>query len=244
MSKLWIYGDSFSTSREKSAIVYTNLLAEKLEADLIITAKGGSSLGWMMYKSMEDRYKFSENDYVIFQTTTLDRALLDKNRPGMAEYWKDCPDWKELSKEEQLGYTFYLTNIHDKEVLMLQFQSWLWSMSHYTQHLKIKPLITTAWDLGSFDVPENFRLCKGTLLDLSMGEFSGSYNTSIQWMLDNAGDPRHNHFSTINHNVVADLYFRAFTDNNFVPDLNQLHQNLYETYPEIGKKSWSGDWII
>ena len=244
MSKIWYYGDSFSTGRDPANYtVYTNMLADALGAELHITAKGGSSLGWLMYESMKHRHEYAEDDYIIFQTTTLDRGFLDKTKPGLAEFWKDCPDWNSLTREQQKGYTFYLTEMHDHDILKTQFQAWIHGIAHYTKHLKVKPLVTTAWNIGEIEMPEGWKRSKGVLLDLSMGEFSGSYDDSINWMLDNAGDPRHNHFSTCNHYKIKDMYYKALTEAEFVPDFNELDQNIYNEYPALGDYSWGGSWI-
>jgi hypothetical protein len=243
MKKLWIFGDSFSTSRDSNTVTWTNLLAAKLNAELKITAKGGSSLGWMMYKSFLSKNEFQKDDYIIFQTTTLGRALLDKNRPGLAEHWKDCPDWSSLTAKEQQGYKFHMEKIHDEEILFQQLQMWAWAIDHYISHIDNKPVIAYAWDIGKLDLPQGWLDSSGALLDLSMAEFSGSYDESIDWMLDNAGDPRDNHFSTTNHYIIADLFYDALTK-RIPPNFNNLRKKIYNKYPKIGKESWSKDWIL
>ena len=123
MNKLWIFGDSFSTGRDANRhISWTNLLAEKLGAELKITAKGGTSIGWLMYESFLAKDEFKEDDYIIFQTSTLNRAFLDKTKPSMTEFWKDCPHWNALNKKEKEGYTFHLERIHDEEILQQHIQ--------------------------------------------------------------------------------------------------------------------------
>jgi hypothetical protein len=243
MKKLWIFGDSFSTGRDSNVVSWTNLLAQRLEATLEITAKGGSSLAWMMYESSLKKDFFGADDYVIFQTTTLGRALLDKTKPGLAEYWKDCPDWIALTKKQKEGYQFHMDYIHDEQVLLQQFIMWMWGMSNFTKHLKHKPIIVNAWDIGSFDLPEGWIQSKGALLDLSMAEFPGTYDESINWMLENAGDPRHNHFSTINHYIIEDLLYKGLVNRENV-DFNKLECKIYKNYPPVGETSWQRAWIL
>jgi hypothetical protein len=243
MKKIWIFGDSFSTGREKNTITWTNLLAKRLDATLEITAKGGSSLAWMMYKSSSIKDYFGEDDFIIFQTTTLGRALLNKDRPGLAEYWKDCPDWNSLNKKEQEGYQFHMNYIHDEEVLIKQFEMWMWGMSYFTKHLKHKPIIVYAWDIGNFNIPPQWLQSQGFLLNLSMAEFAGTYDQSINWMLDNAGDPRHNHFSTTNHYLIEDILYEGLI-NRVSPDFNKLKTGIYSRYPKVGNESWDRDWIL
>lgn len=242
-SKLWIFGDSFSTGRDSTHTTWTNILASELNAELKITAVGGSSLGWIMYQSMLHRNLFGADDFVIFQTTSPSRAFLDKTKPGLAEYQKERSDWNLLTDEQRAGYQFYLDNIHDEEILLLQLQSWIWGMDHYTSHLTHKPIIMYAWDLGNLEVPIGWKNSKGTLLYESMAEFSGEYQQSINWMVDNAGDPRDNHFSITNHKIIANMLKRALLE-NYVPDFNNLEKNLYSKYPTVGNESWSKEWIV
>jgi hypothetical protein len=105
MKTLWIFGDSFSTSRDpKEHTAWSNLLAGKLNVELKIVAEGGSSIGWLMYQSFLMKDNFKEDDYIIFQTSTLARAFLNKTKPGMTEFWKDCSYWSSLNKKEKGSY--------------------------------------------------------------------------------------------------------------------------------------------
>ena len=94
MSKLWLYGDSFSVGYNGK--FYAKMLANKLNAELCVNAYSGASLGWMMYQSMQHRHEFSEDDYIIFQTTSLDRGFLSKENPAIALQ----NNWKSLSKNQ------------------------------------------------------------------------------------------------------------------------------------------------
>jgi hypothetical protein len=119
----------------------------------------------------------------------------------------------------------------------------MWGMSNFTKHLKHKPIIVNAWDIGSFDLPEGWIQSKGALLDLSMAEFPGTYDESINWMLENAGDPRHNHFSTINHYIIEDLLYKGLVNRENV-DFNKLECKIYKNYPPVGETSWQRAWIL
>lgn len=244
MSKLWLYGDSFSTYwNSQGDFLYPKMLANKLNAELCINAYSGASLGWMMYQSMQHRHEFAEDDYIIFQTTLLDRGFLSKENPSLSKISPQDKHWKSLSNEQQKGYTFYLLDIHDNDILKTQFQAWLHGISHYTKHLKVQPLLTTAWDLGDIELPHKWRLSKGMLFDLSTKEFSGTFDDTIKWILDNGTDPRKNHFSTCNHYKITDIYYKALIDKNYTPDFNNLEQNIYDEYPRLGEYSLSGEWI-
>lgn len=237
MKTLWIFGDSFSTSRNpKEHIAWSNLLADKLNAELKIIAEGGSSIGWLIYQSFLMKDNFKEDDYVIFQTSTLVRAFLNKNKPGMTEFWKDCPYWNSLDKKEKEGYIFHIMSIHDEEVLQQQIQLWVWGMDHYTRHLKSKPIISRGWDIGSLDIPNDWLLSNGFLLDASLDEFDNAREQSINWMLRVGGDPRENHFSRINHYKIADMYHEGLV-NRTSPDFNKLDTKLYKTYSELGNEN-------
>jgi len=237
MKTLWIFGDSFSTSRDPDEhVAWSNLLSNKLNAQVKIIAEGGSSIGWLMYQSFLMKDQFKKDDYVIFQTSTLVRAFLNKNKPGMTEFWKDCPYWNSLSKREKDGYAFHVTNIHDEEILQQQIQLWIWGMAHYTSHLITKPVLSRGWDIGPLEVPEDWTLSQGFLLDASLDEFDKSRDESIDWMLRVGGDPRNNHLSEVNHYILAEMYYDALV-NNSVPDFKKLKTKLYKTYSELGNEN-------
>ena len=153
MSKLWLFGCSFSVdyprhflnnvpfvrSWKESENFYTKMLAKKLNAKLHNSAISGSSLGWMMYQSMQHRHEFAEDDYIIFQTTALDRGFLTKENPRLSKISnisKRDKSWTSLTNRQQEGYTFYLLDMHDKDILMTQFQAWLHGIAYYTKHLR------------------------------------------------------------------------------------------------------------
>ena len=234
---LWIFGDSFSytnTSIPNNPIKnWVNYLAEKLNVTLNVNSPRGSSIGWMMYTSMKLRHEYNEDDFIIFQTTSPDRGFLSKENPSFSK-----PDsWTSLSKNQQQGYNFYLTDIHDFEVLKMQFQSWIHAMAYYTKHLKLKPLLTTAWDLGAIEMPDKWRKCKGNLYEISLKEYSGSLSKTMMFFRDAPFDPqRFNHFSTCNHHNIADIYYQAFCNETYVPDFTKLEQNIYNEYPELAHK--------
>lgn len=234
MKTLWIFGDSFSTGRNpKEHIAWSNLLADKLNAELRTIAEGGSSIGWLMYQSFLMKDQFKEDDYIIFQTSTLVRAFLNKSKPGMTEFWKDCPYWRALSKTEKEGYSFYIMNMHDEEILKQHLQSWIWGMAHYTQHLKHKPIISRGWDIGTIDIPAGWLLSDGYLLNSSLDEFNKTREEGIKWMLEVGGDPRANHLSEINHYILVDMYYEGLI-NNVAPNFNNLKINLYREFSDLG----------
>ena len=182
-----------------------------------------------MYTSMKLRHEYKEDDFIIFQTTSLDRCFLSKKIlvfrhriPGQA-----------FLKNQQQGYNFYVTDIHDLEVLKMQLQSWIHAMAYYTKHLKSKPLLTTAWDLGAIEMPDKWRKCKGNLFDISLKEYSGSLSKTKKWFRDTPYDHRSNHFTTCNHHNIADMYYQAFCNETYVPDFTKLEQNIYKEYPEL-----------
>ena len=232
MSKLWIFGCSFSVIKDDDC--YVKMLAKKLNAKLMEVAMPGTSVGWMMYNSMQNRHRFAEDDYVIFQTTSIDRGFLDKDHPALSKISKRDSKWTSLTKQQQEGYTFYLLNIHDTGVLMTQFQAWLHAMAHYTKHLQIPPLLTAGWDLGDLELPDKWRQSKGLLWEASVKEFNVTPLEFRDWLQTNGNDPRHNHFSGNNHKIITDIYYKALTDKNYIPDFTNLEQNIYDELPKLG----------
>tara|TARA_B100000579_G_C22622878_1_gene752743 strand:- start:153 stop:863 length:711 start_codon:yes stop_codon:yes gene_type:complete len=235
MFKLWLFGCSFSAQYSDQG--YYKMLADKLNAELCINAYSGAGLGYLMYQSMKHRHEFAEDDYIIFQTTSLDRGFLSKENPAIALQ----NNWKSLSKKQKEGYLFYLLDIHDIDVLKTQFQAWLHGMAYYTKHLRVQPLLTTAWDLGDIELPHKWKQSKGILRNLSTGEFNVPDVEVNKWLESNGFDPRSNHFSTPNHYKIADMYYKALTDKNYIPDFNTLEQNIYNELPKQGMSP--DEWI-
>ena len=61
------------------------------------------------------------------------------------------------------------------------------------------------------------------------------------WLQSKGEDPRKNHFSSPNHYKIADIYYKALTDKNYIPDFTTLEQNIYDELPKLGMSP--GMWI-
>ena len=125
--------------------------------------------------------------------------------------------------------------MHDNDILKTQFQAWLHGIAYYTKHLRVQPLLTNAWDLEhDIELPDKWRQSKGMLFNLSTKEFNVTPMEFRNWILANGTDPRKNHFSSPNHYKIADIYYKALTDKNYIPDFTTLEQNIYDELPEPG----------
>lgn len=214
-TKLWVFGDSFSTydmppskDNPTGKVEHPSWIALTCKgldiSESTIYADYGVSNDWIFHQFIENMHQMDTGDYVIIQPTQKHRQWFFEE-PSLANYWlKDLE--KHVSKEEKNAveaYVTYLQNDRLDDLRYVQFGLALERLSQMAQHLRILVLP------GFFGVTG----VTGTLISICDGEFADVNVVGGNFYQANGGiDPRLNHMSAENHEILANKVVEFFTN--------------------------------
>ena len=213
MSKLWVFGDSYSIPIEfigsdgdlaaahiDKTVYTTNWieeLANKLPIDeLQVYSEFGVANEWIFKQGMEQSNNFSPEDYVVIQMTNSNRhwwfpeRAVESNIPQLISH----PNW---SREKRKAITLHLKYLQNDNMDNLIYSSIIYSFMYIKLALPgLKLLFLPGWGRA----PETI----GNLtVDVCDKEFDSS--KTQQLFYEKTGfDSRLNHMSIENHYILAD----------------------------------------
>ena len=217
-NKIWVFGDSFSTqempptpSNPDGKIEHWSWLAH-VSKGLNITeghvhADYGVSNDWIFHQFTTNINDIDAGDYVIIQTTQKHRQWFFED-PCISNYWlKDLE--QHVSKEENKAvedYVTYLQNDRLDDLRYVQFCLALERLAQLAQHLRILVLP------GFFGVNGVI----GTMIDVCDAEFDKSTTAQHYYNANDGKDPRLNHMSAENHEILGNKIVDFFNNGTTV----------------------------
>jgi hypothetical protein len=239
MRKILVYGDSFAASDNKQYQSWVDIIGKKLDLDVINRAVSGSSTEYAMSCLISDinDNTFEKNDIVIFVSSTVGRMhfQFQRTRPETAsQYWHevDISEPKHRWYKDNKKYLEWWMVNHDNKITAINHECYVHFLKNlseqYTQsiviHLDNSPSGYSDTDVLSLGkVPKNFLKPAIYLNTVSSNEIIDfkSYNDFVEYT---GSDPRINHLSIINLNILANLIAYAI-DNKTV---NHISYGAFE----------------
>lgn len=247
MSKLFIFGDSFSVGAEGISTVKINykktvyarrsvgrglkvnieettpwstILADKLDVtDVANFAIFGCSNEYIFSRFTDCLAKnlIGRDDYIIFQTTSKYRHWFFEELP---EYTRAMTGINNefLSNEQVNAIKKYQTYLQNDSLDTNIFTFLIYGMMYFKTVIP-NLLILSGWH----DSPD----CIGNLIDIDVNEFS--HPDLKQKFLDknNKIDRRINHLSQPNHEILADKIFNFFNNHQPIDLTNNFVTKIY-----------------
>jgi hypothetical protein len=235
MSKLWIFGDSYSVPRDyaetdlgiKAGVdrnIYTTNWIQEVEKklnvdDLKIYSNFGVSNEWIFKNVMEQSNNFSPDDYVIIQLTNGNRHWwfpehpAESNLPQLVSH----PDW---SKDKRKAIELHLKYLQNDQMDNLIYSATIYSFLYIKLALPgIQLLFLPGWGAA----PETIGNLTNNVCD---AEFDDN-DTQQKFYSKTGFDCRLNHMSINNHYVLADKIYDYFSNHIPVDLTTGFETNIY-----------------
>ena len=218
---LYIFGDSFSIPHahmkevfgpDKTEVTYlplekswTTIVSDAISNDPHTNyAILGCSNDYIYQQLREKELLFKSGDRVIIQLTNLYREWFFENKPYMAiQLATMITPGVDVTEEQYQAIEMYKRHLYFEGRNIIHYNMFFDSLVHkvkmYGEH-KIRCLILPGFD----NVPG----VKGNLCEASGTEFNNE-KTAIAYY-DKTGDLRFNHFSEVNHKILADKIIEFF----------------------------------
>ena len=219
---LHIFGDSFSIPQNHMNEVFgphgttvtyiplektwTTIVKESIlgDSEYVNDSVLGCSNDYIYYKLVERESSFKEGDFVIIQPTSMHREWFFENKPYMAiQLATMITPGVDVTEEQYQAIEMYKRHLYFEGRNIIHYNMFFDSLVHkvkmYGEH-KIRCLILPGFD----NVPG----VKGNLCEASGTEFNNE-KTAIAYY-DKTGDLRFNHFSEVNHKILADKIIEFF----------------------------------
>lgn len=210
MSKLWIFGDSFSMPQplDSEFVPWSVQLAANLGVESSNNyAMPGVSNDYIFYRLAESINETDEGDYIVIQTTNQHRQWFFKD-PVLSNYCIRDID-KYISKEQATALKEYISHLQNDEldnVRFIQFRLALERIVTLIQHAK-------------FLILPGFHLChgvEGSLIQVCDEEFETLDDIPGYYNNNDGKDPRINHLSVNNHKILADKITKFFNTGELI----------------------------
>tara|TARA_B100001093_G_scaffold302352_1_gene288341 strand:+ start:92 stop:820 length:729 start_codon:yes stop_codon:yes gene_type:complete len=225
---LHIFGDSFSipdTDKEKvfgpnkESVTYlplekswTTIVNDSINNSAMYTNDAilGCSNDYIYQQIREKESLFKNGDCVIIQLTNLYREWFFENKPYMAVHMAvEMTAGVDVTEEQHKALEMYKRHLYSERRLILHYNALLDALSFRIKLWEdqgIKCLVLPAF--------HNLPGVEGNLCEVSGSEFD-SEKTSMMYH-EKTGDLRFNHFSEVNHKILADKIINFFTNNKNV----------------------------
>lgn len=235
---LYVFGDSFCTPHEhKDEILgrdgkvsffplnknWTSIVSEALieSSDHVNESVLGCSNEFIIHKLKEKELSFKSGDYVIIQLTSFFREWFFEDKPHMANYLtaKFTPG-VHISKEAYNALEMYKKYLYSDQRLIIHYDAILDSIILRTKlyaEQNVRCLILPGF--------HNIRGVNGNMLQASNSEFDCDETATTYY--NTTGDLRYNHFSNINHKVLANKIINFFKDFKTVDLTTDFKTKIY-----------------
>jgi hypothetical protein len=227
MTKLFVYGESYVEAC--GGFGWTNLLKNRLDAEMKNTATGGASSEYAMIQFEESvkNNEITDGDIIIFLLTSIGRVHLEFQRkyPNSASLFlekevpRDSPHYEWL-KWNRSYIEWYIVH-SDQELFKTNRESYIHVMKNYAEAYPKRTVIILQNSL--FDakfpmtnIPSNFLMPQLDLHKISESEsidFNLNRSTAHKswkwWTEYTMVDFRENHLSIPNHHILSDLIYES-----------------------------------
>jgi hypothetical protein len=234
---LYIFGDSFSVPHEHRDEIqgptglvkflpleknWTSIVNEQLNGsvDHINDSIIGCSNEYIFHKLRERESSFKTNDCVIIQLTSYFREWFFEDKPHMANYLnaKFIPG-VHVTKEQNEALEMYKRHLYSNHRCALQYDAIVGAINFRTRlygECGIRCLILP----GFHDIQG----VTGNMFDASNFEFDCGETSQAYYQ---KGDLRFNHFSEVNHKILADKVIEFFNTGETVDFTTDFKTGIY-----------------
>jgi hypothetical protein len=236
---LYIFGDSFSTpDDQKTDIVnrfglvtyspleknWTSIVSEDLigTSDHVNLSVLGCSNEYIFHKLCDRSAYFKSGDCIIIQLTSFYREWLFEDKPHMGNFMttKFTPG-VDISKEVVNALELYKKYLYSDHRLAIHYNAIIDAITLRTQ-------LFAKQNVRCLIIPGFHKISgvEGTLFDASNLEFD-CQKTAMDFYT-NTADNRYNHFSEINHKVLANKVIEFFRDFKTVDLTTDFKTNIFD----------------
>lgn len=235
---LYIFGDSFSVpDAHKDEIVgpkglvtfmpleknWTRIVSESIIGDdnHVNDALLGCSNEYILHTLRTRESSFKSDDCVIVQLTSYYREWFFEDKPGMANFInaKFVPG-VHVTKEQAKALEMYKQYLYSDHRLLLHYDAILDAITFRTilyAQQGIRCLILPGF--------HNVAGVEGTMFKTSGSEFDSEETAAIYRA--ETGDLRYNHFSEVNHKILADKVIDFFNTGKTVDLTSDFKTGMY-----------------
>ena len=243
MRKLFVYGDSFSSSHRSPS--WSGILSGLLNAELVnFAVDGGSSENAMakFYQSTQDDV-IQEGDVIVMQLSTPGRLYFEHQRqhPGTAathsfsdvEWLGDIVHKDKTAnalyswwKDNRKFIEWYIANM-DNHVNIINYESYIHIMKNFAEANPNKTVILLEHSFQPvkfpmINLPTNLLMPDISLYEVSKAEYGDlSYH---DWVRHTIWDRRNNHLSSPNLKILAN----ALNDAINKKDASKISYDIFE----------------
>ena len=235
---LYIFGDSFSVpDAHKNEVMgpkglvtfmpleknWTRIVSESIIGDdnHVNDAQLGCSNEYILHTLRERESSFKSGDCVIVQLTSYYREWFFEDKPGMANFInaKFVPG-VHVTKEQANALEMYKKHLYSDHRLLLHYDAILDAITFRTTlygQQGIRCLILPGF--------HNVAGVEGTLFKASSSEFD-SEETAAKYRAETS-DLRFNHFSDVNHKILANKVIDFFNTGKTVDLTTEFEAGMY-----------------
>ena len=235
---LYIFGDSFSVpDAHKDEVIgpkglmtfmpleknWTRIVSESIIGDdnHVNDSVLGCSNEYIFHTLRERESSFKSGDCVIVQLTSYYREWIFEDKPGMANFLN--AKWVpgvHVTKEQAKALEMYQRHLYSDHRLFLHYDAILDAITLrtkiYGEH-GIRCLILPGF--------HNVTGVEGTMFKTSNSEFDSEETAAIYCA--ETSDLRYNHFSEVNHKILADKVIDFFNTGNTVDLTTGFETGIY-----------------
>ncbi len=211
---IWVFGDSFAHDYGKTD-QWMHQVSRALNTTFQSLGVAGSSLEFTYQRFNLARKKIKENDIVIIALTATNRRWFFKNYPGIAATDTSPTGNKKEIKAIEL-YREHLDN--NREIQEVYLTDFLYNVSALTEELNLKViLLPVLYDTEDFLKAKGnqfplLEVAKGKFVDVIVDEVHPNVlRQNEEWIKE--CDPRLNHLSKSNHNILANKIVDSIKNN-------------------------------
>jgi hypothetical protein len=223
---VWVFGDSFSVASkfQEQPLPY-NIWTDILTCQLGHTehynyAEWGVSNDYIVSQFISKLPEMRTSDCVVLQLTNSNRQWFFKDFPHLANYFTKGIE-KDLSSDQIHAIRMYITHLQRDEIDIMRYTLTGLAIERIAQQYKNLRILMLPGFLHVDGV-------KGALVEVCDGEFVN--NEIIQPFYDrhNGYDPRPNHLSKTNHEILAAKIQKFFTHGHRVDLTTDFERNFLE----------------
>ena len=218
---LYIFGDSFSVpDAHKDEVIgpkglmtfmpleknWTRIVSESIIGDdnHVNDAVLGCSNEYILHTLRDRESSFKSGDRVIIQLTSYYREWFFEDKPGMANFInaKFIPG-VHVTKEQANALEMYKRHLYSDHRLLLHYDAIL-------DAINFRTMLYAQQGIRCLVLPgfHNVIGVEGTMFKTSSSEFDSEETAAIYRA--ETGDLRYNHFSEVNHKILADKVIDFF----------------------------------
>ena len=235
---LYIFGDSFSVpDAHKDEVIgpkglmtfmpleknWTRIVSESIIGDdnHVNDAVLGCSNEYILHTLRDRESSFKSGDRVIIQLTSYYREWFFEDKPGMANFInaKFIPG-VHVTKEQANALEMYKRHLYSDHRLLLHYDAIL-------DAINFRTMLYAQQGIRCLVLPgfHNVIGVEGTMFKTSSSEFDSEETAAIYRA--ETGDLRYNHFSEVNHKILADKVIDFFNTGKTVDLTSDFKTGMY-----------------